>query len=180
MVIETADHAAAARHHRDDGAQRGQLLYDRPAAGHADRSPRSAPSPSGRRTSRRRTGASTATRWPSASPRRERRLGIALRRARPPLPARGHHPVRRLQAATPSTCRAGRPRTRRRRVHRLLRRPLHGRVRRHPLAAAPEGGPAEHVRRLLDGRHGGPRGRLRLLGRAPGGRDHRTSSRSRT
>ena len=40
------------------------------------------------------------------------------------------------------------------RLHRLLRRPLHGRERRHPQRRAPEGDPAQHGRRLLDGRHG--------------------------
>ena len=59
---------------------------------------------------------------------RPRRPGV---RARPPLPARRGHPVRRrhrrLVQARP---RGGRPA--RGRVHRLLRRALHGRVGRHP------------------------------------------------
>src|SRR3954471_7678293 len=66
-----------------------------------------------------------------------RRAGL---RPRPPLPARRSHPVRRrhgrfLQAGP------GRRRTPAGRVHRLLRRPLHGRVGRHPDVAGAAGRP---------------------------------------
>ena len=56
---------------------------------------------------------------------------------------------------------AGRPGGR---VHRLLRRPLHGRVGRHPDRPGPEGDPARPRRRLLDGRHGPARARSRTPG----------------
>ena len=52
------------------------------------------------------------------------------------------------------------------RVHRLLRRPLHGGERRHPPRAAPEGHPARPRRRLLDGRHGRRRPTRHVLARA--------------
>ena len=54
------------------------------------------------------------------------------------------------------------------RVHRLLRRALHGRDRRHPLDARADRHPAEPRRRLLDGRHGRHRRGLRVLGGARG------------
>ena len=54
------------------------------------------------------------------------------RRARPPLPARRDHQVRRLPRRLVQALPAGR-RPPGGRVHRLLRRPLHGRERRHPL-----------------------------------------------
>ena len=94
---------------------------------------------------------------------------LAGLRARPPLPARRGHPVRRrdrrlLQAGP----RGGGPPGGR--VHRLLRRALHGRVRRHPDHAVAEGRPARPRRRLLDGRHGPPpAGRGRVDGDAGGG-----------
>ena len=59
----------------------------------------------------------------------------------------------------------------RRRVHRLLRRPLHGRVGRHPHRRPPAGHPPRPERRLLDGRHGRPR--LRRGGLGGPGRGHR-------
>ena len=60
------------------------------------------------------------------------------------------------------------------RVHRLLRRPLHGRERRHPARAAPESPPARSRRRLLDGRHGRARSARHVLARARrDGRPHR-------
>ncbi len=94
--------------------------------------------------------------------------GLEAHRPRAPLPARGHHPVRRLPRRLLQAGAVGR-RAPRGGVHRLLRRALHGRGRRHPQRAAPDGDPAEHGRRLLDGRHGRPRGRLRGLGGARGG-----------
>ena len=54
-----------------------------------------------------------------------------------------------------------------RRVRPLLRRPLHGRIRRHPHRREGQGDPPEHGRRLLDGRHGRSRRRLPGLGRDP-------------
>ena len=73
--------------------------------------------------------------WSSAPPRPRdaRRPGV---RARPPLPARRGHPVRRRDRRLVQA----RPRGRRpagRRVHRLLRRALHGRERRHPHQPTP-------------------------------------------
>ena len=76
-----------------------------------------------------------------ARPRRQggaRRAGV---RARPPLPARRGHPVRRrhrrLVQAGPRRRRPARGG-----VRRVLRRALHGRVRRHPDRAGAEGGAA--------------------------------------
>ena len=51
-------------------------------------------------------------------------------------------------------------------VHRLLRRALHGRERRHPDQRRAAGDPARPGRRLLDGRHGGARPGRGGLGRA--------------
>ena len=62
------------------------------------------------------------------------------------------------------------------RVHRLLRRALHGRERRHPPRAASEGDAARSGRRLLDGRHGRARSARDLLARA--GADGRRPTRS--
>ena len=91
-----------------------------------------------------------------------RRAGV---RAGPPLPARRGDRVRRrdrrlLQAGSRRGRAAGR------RVHRLLRRALHGRVGRHPHLARAEGRPARPGRRLLDGRHGPARPGRGRLGRA--------------
>ena len=51
-------------------------------------------------------------------------------------------------------------------LHRLLRRALHGRERRHPHRRQPAGDPARPRRRLLDGRHGDRRAGGGGLGRA--------------
>ena len=51
------------------------------------------------------------------------------------------------------------------RIHRVLRRPLHGRERRRALRPAPESDPARPRGRLLDGRHGGDRSARDRLGR---------------
>ena len=54
----------------------------------------------------------------------------------------------------------------RRRVHRLLRRALHGRERRRAERRPPAGDPAGSRRRLLDGRHGRPRSARDVLERS--------------
>ena len=114
---------------------------DRPARGCASRarwpcscssgatSPTCAPSAasSAPATCRRRA---TPT-WSSARAAAKAALGDQVVRARPPLPARRGHPVRRrdrrlVQAGAAG---GGRPGVA---VHRVLRRALHGRVRRHP------------------------------------------------
>ena len=52
------------------------------------------------------------------------------------------------------------------RLHRVLRRALHGGERRRPVRSASAGDPAGPRRRLLDGRHGGARSARDVLGRA--------------
>ena len=65
------------------------------------------------------------------------------------------------------------------RLHRVLRRALHGGERRHPARAPPEGRVARSRRRLLDGRHGGARSARDLLARAGAdGHPHRRSART--
>ena len=90
--------------------------------------------------------------------------GTAPGRAGAPLPARRDHQVRRspggLLQAVPARRLPGGSR-----VHNLLRRPLHGRDRRHPERSAPERHTAQPDGRLLDGRHGADRRRHGLLGR---------------
>ena len=89
-----------------------------------------------------------------------RRPGV---RARPPLPARRGDPVRRRhRRLVQAGARRGRPAGGG--VHRLLRRALHGRVRRHPHRARAAGGPARPRGRLLDGRHGRASPRSRTPG----------------
>ena len=61
----------------------------------------------------------------------------------------------------------------RRRVRRLLRRPLHGGVGRRAHRRPPAGAPARPERRLLDGRHGRHRPGRRGLGGAGTGHRHR-------
>ncbi len=93
-----------------------------------------------------------------------------LRGPRPPLPARRGHALGRRPGRL---VRAGplRRRPARRRLRGVLRRPVHGRVGRRAHRRPPAGGAARPERRLLDGRHGRPRGRRDGLGRArPGGR----------
>ena len=102
-------------------------------------------------------------------------LGVAPAHPRPPLSARRGDQVRRLHRRLVQLSRSIAPAAPGRRVHRLLRRALHGRERRRPQRAAPEGDPARPGRRLLDGRHGrrrpprdllaGARGDGRRLGR---------------
>ena len=92
----------------------------------------------------------------------------APRRPRPPLSARRGDQVRRLHRRLVEAVEAHQPAPGRR-VHHLLRRPLHGRERGHPGRAAPAGDPARPGRRLLDGRHG----------RARAARDGVEGSRSR-
>ena len=80
-------------------------------------------------------------------------LGSTGVHPRPPLPARRRHalgrrPGRLLRPLPPG----GRPG--RRRVHRLLRRPLHGRVGRRADRRPPTGPPPRPQRGLLHGRHG--------------------------
>ena len=72
---------------------------------------------------------------------------------RPPLPARRGHAVgRRPRRLVPAVgARAAAPRGR---VHRVLRRALHGRVGRRAHRRPPAGDPPRPQRRLLDGRHG--------------------------
>ena len=91
-----------------------------------------------------------------------RRPGV---RARPPLPARRGHPVRRRhRRLVQAGARRGGPA--RRGVHRVLRRALHGRERRHPHLRRAAGRPARPRGRLLDGRHGRDRAGRGRLGRA--------------
>jgi hypothetical protein len=78
--------------------------------------------------------------------------------------------------ATRSSSPATRPGAPRGRVHRLLRRALHGRVGRHPHRRPPEGDPARPRRRLLDGRHGRHRRRSRTRGTRSPTRRHRRPS----
>ncbi len=59
---------------------------------------------------------------------------------------------------------AFRGRSARGRVRCLLRRPFHGRVRRHPHSCTPAGDPARPERRLLDGGHGRSRRGRGVLG----------------
>ena len=89
------------------------------------------------------------------------------RGARPPLPARRDHQVRRparrlLQAVAVRGLAAGR------RVHRLLRRPLHGRDGGRAQLTRAERRAAQPVGGLLHGRHGAHRRRAGLLGRPRG------------
>ncbi|CAA9567622.1 MAG: Quinolinate synthetase, partial [uncultured Thermomicrobiales bacterium] len=102
--------------------------------------------------------------------------GRPPRRPRPPLPARRGDPVRRLPGRQLQALPARR-RAERGRVHPLLRRPLHGRERRHPLGAGPASDPAEPGGRLLDGRHGEAGGCPGRLGRAGGARHRRSRPR---
>ena len=105
-------------------------------------------------------------------------LGDRVRHPRPPLPARRGDQVRRLHRRfAEAVARRGQPH--RGRLHRLLRRALHGRERRHPARAAPEGGPAGSRRRLLDGRHGGGRSARDLLARAGADGDSHRRGRER-
>ena len=83
--------------------------------------------------------------------------------------------------ATPSACRCWPQAAPRGRLHRLLRRALHGRVGRHPHRRPPAGDPARPQRRLLDGRHGRHRrGRGGLGGAGPGHRHRAARARSPT
>ena len=93
------------------------------------------------------------------------RLGESRLRARPPLPARRGDPVRRRHGRLVQAG-ARRRRTPGRRVHRVLRRALHGRVGRHPHRARAGRDPARPRGGLLDGRHGRPPAGGRGLGRA--------------
>ena len=98
-------------------------------------------------------------------------LGSRRLRPRPPLPARrGHALGRRPGRLLRAVPHRGRPA--RGRVHRVLRRALHGRVGRHPHRRPPAGAPARPQRRLLHGRHGRHRPGRGGLGR-PGPSDRR-------
>ena len=99
--------------------------------------------------------------------------GRAGRDSRAPLSARRGDQVRRLhRRLAEAVARSRQPRQGG--VHRLLRRALHGRERRHPARAAPESRAARPRRRLLDGRHGCARSARDLLARAErDGRRHR-------
>ena len=88
-------------------------------------------------------------------------------RARTSLPARRSDPVRRrdgrlLQARSRRGGPPGCP------LHRLLRRALHGRVRRHPDERRADGDPARPRGRMFDGRHGGDRPGRGRVGAARG------------
>ena len=97
----------------------------------------------------------------------------AVRHPRPSLPARRGHQVRRLHRRFPQALARGRL-AHEGRLHRVLRRALHGRERRHSSRAAPEGRAARPGRRLLDGRHGGAGSARDLLARdGAAGRPHR-------
>ena len=91
--------------------------------------------------------------------------GRPARHPRPSLPARRGDPVRRLHRRLVQAVARDRqaPASR---VHRVLRRALHGRERRRARPAAPEGDPARPGRGLLDGRHGPGRRARDLLERA--------------
>ena len=84
---------------------------------------------------------------------------------RPSLSARRGHQVRRLHRRLVPPRPADRQPSRGR-LHRVLRRALHGRERGRALRAASAGDPAGPGRRLLDGRHGRARPARDLLGRA--------------
>ncbi len=102
--------------------------------------------------------------------RRQGRAGLPAVRARAPLPARRGHALGRcpgrLLRALPDRRRPDRGR-----VHRLLRRPLHGRVGRRPDRRPPAGAAPRPQCRVLHGGHGGHRPGGGGLGRAgTGGR----------
>ena len=91
---------------------------------------------------------------------------------RPPLPARrGHALGRRPRRQLPPV--RARPGAARGRLHRVLRRALHGRVGRRPHRRPPAGDPPRPQRRLLDGRHGRPRRGRGGVGGARRGHRHR-------
>ena len=92
-------------------------------------------------------------------------LGSRLVDPRPSLPARRGDQVRRLIGDSLKS-RQHMRQPARGRLHRLLRRALHGGERRRPERAAPEGHPARPGRRLLDGRHGRRRSTSRSAGRS--------------
>ena len=110
------------------------------------------------------------TSWPAGSVPPRRRSGPRVVHPRAPLPAgRGHGLGRRpgrLLRAVPDRRRPDRGR-----VRRVLRRPLHGRVGRHPDRRPPAGAAPRPQRRVLDGRHG--RHRLGRGGLGDPGRRHR-------
>ena len=83
------------------------------------------------------------------------------------LSARRGHQVRRLHRRLVEA-RARRGEQGQGRVHRVLRRALHGGERRHPLRAASESDSARPRRGLLDGRHGRRRSAGHVLARVEG------------
>ena len=87
------------------------------------------------------------------------------RHPRPSLSARRSDQVRRLHRRLLQARRPGQQAPRRR-VHRLLRRALHGRERRRAQRRASAGHPARSRRRLLDGRHGRAGSARAVLGRS--------------
>ena len=131
-----------------------------PGASMADHLPATAPRQPGL-PAEYRNASPSRTRPPH--PRRQTRPRRKARHPRPLLSARRDRPVRRLRGRLlPASQRRTHPPQRRN--HRLLRRPLHGRNRRHALPSRPGRHPPQPRRRLLHGRHGRPRLRHRLLG----------------
>ena len=91
----------------------------------------------------------------------------------PPLPARRGHPLgRRPWRQLPPV--GARPGARRGRVHRVLRRALHGRVGGRAHRRPPDRDPPRPQRRVLDGRHGRSRRGRGGVGRTVRGHRHRT------
>ena len=86
------------------------------------------------------------------------------RHSRSPLSARRSDQVRRLHRRLVQARQSGQPASRRR-IHRLLRRALHGRERRRAERRPSAGDSARPRRRLFDGRHGGPRAARTVLER---------------
>ena len=134
------------------------------------------PAPAPRAVHRAATPTSSTTRIAAA----KATLGDRAVHPRPPLPARRDHPLgRRPRRQLPAV--GARPAATRGRLHRLLRRALHGRVGRHPHRRPPAGDPPRPQRRLLDGRHGRHRrGRGGVGGARPASSTSSGSSRSPT
>ncbi len=110
------------------------------------------------------TSACPTRRW---TPHRGRRaaLGRRARHPRPSLSARRSDQVRRLHRRFVQARPPGQQASRRR-IHRLLRRALHGRKRRRAQRRPSTGDSAGPRRRLFDGRHGRPRPARTVLERS--------------